>query len=236
MHGKTRAFRSDYAQHIAPAGYRGSRHALFVALAGGAMLAFAVTRLSAADVLRLWWLIPATLLLANTVEYLVHRHLMHKDTRLLRAMYVRHALRHHRYFTREDMALSGTHDLHAVLFPPLLLFFFAAVALSIAAAVALVLGRAAGLLFFALALAYYLAYEVLHLLAHCPNQGLLARSALLRRLLEHHRLHHSPSLMARGNFNIVFPFADWLFGTLRRGESAPAPSTAEHHAGTGPHS
>lgn len=90
-----------------------------------------------------------------------------------------------------------------MLFPPLLLFFFAAVALGLAALLALLLGRAAGLLFFALALACYLAYEVLHLLAHWPQQGVLARSALLRRLLEHHRLHHAPALMARGNFNII---------------------------------
>lgn len=234
MQGKTRAFRDDYARHVAPAGYRGGRHALFVALAGCTMLAFTVAQLSATEVQRLWWLIPATLVLANIVEYLVHRHLMHRDTRLLRAMYERHALRHHRYFTREDIEVSGAHDLHAVLFPPLLLFFFAAVALGLAALLALLLGRAAGLLFFALALAYYLAYEVLHLLAHWPQQGVLARSALLRRLLEHHRLHHAPALMARGNFNIVLPLADWLFGTLRRDDATPA--AAQRHAGTRPHS
>ena len=26
----------------------------------------------------------------------------------------------------------------------------------------------------------------------------------------------APDVMARGNFNIVFPLGDWLFGTLRR--------------------
>ncbi|HSX61156.1 MAG TPA: sterol desaturase family protein [Tahibacter sp.] len=229
MNARTRAFRDDYARTITPRGYRGLRHALLVALAGGAMLAFAISPLRAADVARLWWLIPATFVLANLVEYFVHRHLMHRDTRLLHAMYVRHTLRHHRYFTHDDVELTGTHDLHAVLFPPVLLFFFSAVALGAAAAVALLLGRAAGLMFFALALAYYLAYEVLHLLAHWPRREDTSRSSWLRRLLVHHRLHHAPEVMARGNFNIVFPLGDRLFGTLRREcrDAAATQSTGE---------
>jgi hypothetical protein len=231
MHARTQAFRDDYARRIAPPGYHGWRHALFVAVCGGGMLAFTASLLSVADLARLWWLIPATLVVANVVEYLVHRHLMHRDTRLLHAMFERHTLRHHRYFTREDIEVATRDDLHAVLFPPVLLFFFAAVALGVAASVGLMFGRAAGLLFFALALAYYLAYEVLHLLAHWPQRGGVTRSALLRRLLRHHRLHHAPQIMNQGNYNIVFPLGDWLFGTLRRddaGERANAARAGEH--------
>lgn len=97
-----------------------------------------------------------------------------------------------------------------------------------AAAVALLIGRAAGLLFFAVALTYYLAYEVLHLLAHLPASNALTRSPLLHRLLRHHRLHHAPGVMNKGNYNIVFPFGDWLFGTLRRDEASSTGNGEPH--------
>lgn len=230
MHARTQAFRDDYARRVAPPGYHGGRHALFVALCGGGMFAWTASRLSVADLARFWWLIPATLVVANIVEYLAHRYLMHRDTRLLHAMYLRHTVRHHRYFTRDDIEVTHHRDLHAVLFPPLLLFFFALVALVVAAAVGLALGRAAGILFFALSLAYYLAYEVLHLLAHWPQHGAVMRFAPLRRLLRHHRLHHAPQVMNQGNYNIVFPLGDWLFGTCRRddGATTTAARTGEH--------
>jgi hypothetical protein len=225
MHARTQAFRDDYARRFRPRGYHGLRHAALVALAGGGMLGVTILQLGPDDLARLWWLIPATLALANIVEYLVHRHLMHRDTRLLHAMYVRHTVRHHAYFTREDIDVTSPDDLHAVLFPPVLLFFFAAVALVLAALVALLLGRAAGLLFFAIALTYYLAYEVLHLCAHLPASSALARAPVLRRLLRHHRLHHAPSVMNQGNYNIVFPLGDWLFGTVRRSDAETRTAT-----------
>lgn len=124
MHARTQAFRDDYARRFRPRGYHGLRHAALVALAGGGMLFATFAQVSVSDIARFWWLLPATLILANVVEYGVHRHLMHRDTRLLRAMYVRRTVRHHAYFTREDIDITSPDDLHAVLFPPVLLFFF----------------------------------------------------------------------------------------------------------------
>src|SRR5262249_51333210 len=100
--------------------------------------------------------------------------------------------------------------------PPVLLVFFTLVAVAFATPLAFAFGIDAGRLFFLVALGYYLAYEVLHLFAHWPLRGGLARSALVQRVVNHHRLHHEPPLMRRGNFNIVFPLGDWLFGTLHR--------------------
>jgi Fatty acid hydroxylase superfamily len=153
---------------------------------------------------------------SNIVEYLVHRHIMHKEIPGLRAMYERHTRRHHRYFTIDDPELSGQNDLHAVLFPPVLLLFFSTIAVLFSSIVGLALGRPAGVLFFLAALTYYLAYEALHLLSHWPLKGAPGKSAMIRRIVSHHRLHHAPELMRRGNFNIFLPLADWLFRTLRR--------------------
>jgi hypothetical protein len=212
----TSLFREDYRRSLLPKGYHGIRHAALVIGAGAAMLIAAALQLTADDLLHYWWVIPVSLVVANIVEYLVHRHIMHKEVPGLRAMYERHTRRHHRYFTIGDPELTGQNDLHAVLFPPVLLLFFSAIAVLLSISIGLLLGRPVGVLFFLVALTYYLTYEALHLLSHWPLKGSPGKSALIHRVVSHHRLHHAPDLMRNANFNIFLPFADWLFRTLRR--------------------
>ena len=69
------------------------------------------------------------------------------------------------------------------------------------------------LLFVATAVAYFLTYEWLHLCHHARPEGRLGSIGFLRRLRAHHRAHHDPALMSRGNFNITFPVCDAIFGT-----------------------
>ena len=64
------------------------------------------------------------------------------------------------------------------------------------------------------ALAYFLNYEVLHLLYHLPDAHPLARLPLLPTLRRLHHTHHDPELMTRRNFNITYPLGDWVFRTL----------------------
>jgi hypothetical protein len=71
-------------------------------------------------------------------------------------------------------------------------------------------------LFIAAGLAYFLNYELLHTAYHLPEANPLARNPLIRRLRWLHQTHHDQSLMAHHNFNITYPFCDWLFGTLKR--------------------
>ena len=33
-----------------------------------------------------------------------------------------------------------------------------------------------------------------------------------------HAMHHTPELMQRWNFNVTVPLADWLLGTIYRGQ------------------
>lgn len=50
----------------------------------------------------------------------------------------------------------------------------------------------------------------------------------LRRLREHHRMHHVPALMAHHNFNVALPLFDWLCGTRYAG---PTIAHGEGHRG-----
>jgi sterol desaturase/sphingolipid hydroxylase (fatty acid hydroxylase superfamily) len=215
MHSAQR-YRIRYRQQHVPSGYRGRVHLVFVFAFGAtliaALVAFAWPRIEARD----WLVLPLTFVIANFVEYWAHRGPMHRRTRVLRPLFERHARRHHRYFTERDMSLTGAHDLHATLFPAVLLLFYGAIALGLGALVALVQPPQRAALFAAGALAYYLAYELLHLGYHLPPESPLARFPPVAWLGRLHRIHHGDP---RTNFNLVAPLFDWVFGTLRLGVS-----------------
>lgn len=59
--------------------------------------------------------------------------------------------------------------------------------------------------------AYYIMYEYIHWCFHLPKARRVEKSWLFRRLNGHHLLHHR--YMGK-NFNVVFPLADLIFGTL----------------------
>jgi sterol desaturase/sphingolipid hydroxylase (fatty acid hydroxylase superfamily) len=74
-------------------------------------------------------------------------------------------------------------------------------------------------------IAYYGMYEYIHWCMHLPRERRLEMSSLFRRLNGHHILHHRYVL--NNNFNVVFPFADWLFGTLLLRAKTPFPQVEE---------
>lgn len=58
---------------------------------------------------------------------------------------------------------------------------------------------------------YYCVYEYIHWCMHLPKERNLERSWFFRRLNGHHLLHHR---YMHKNFNVVFPIADAILGTL----------------------
>ncbi len=224
--GKTAAFRATYRDEVVPPAYSGRAHVLLVlAVAGGgiaAALTLAALRGTWADA----WIVLPTLVVANIVEYLAHRGPMHHRVAGLHALHGRHSGRHHRFFVAEAMPFEGARDLHAVLFPPVLLLFFGAIAAGLGLVVALFLPVSVAALFVATALAYYLLYEVLHFLYHVPAHWPAARWPGVRWLARLHRLHHDPDRMQRANFNLVFPLCDRLAGTLDQGGESTTASTS----------
>lgn len=210
------AYRADLHARTQGSLYSGWGHFAFTSLASLGVIALAITRVH--DVRPMEWLVlPLGFLVANGAEYFGHRGPMHRLKRGLGLIYKRHAGQHHRFFTHEAMEYGSPADFKAVLFPPVLLFFFLGV-IATPMAVVLFLATTAnvGWLFVAVSMGYFLTYEWLHFCYHLPERTWLGGHALLRRLRQHHRTHHDPALMSRYNFNITFPVFDWLMGTSYR--------------------
>lgn len=163
------------------------------------------------------WIVPAYVVLANLVEYAMHRLLMHRPM-WPRAFYRGHTLGHHRAFHHDSMEIGAWPELELVMMPWFsLALFFAAVAPAVAA-VARIFGRGAAGLFLLTAVMTFVLYEGMHALYHLPLPALRRLGALdnraFRFLYEHHRHHHRLSRMRWTNFNISLPLADRCFGTI----------------------
>jgi hypothetical protein len=198
----------------APAGYRWWRHVALVAAFVAAGLAGALSQLGSVGPLEGLWF-AGMLLLTNLGEYAVHRRNLHVP-RFPRAVYHRHVVEHHAFFTFERMAVDGWEDLRWVLFPPWALPLLVATVLPIFLAVWSLAPPNLAWLFLLAVVTYYGVYEFLHALAHLPAGHPLAGSRLVRAMTHHHRVHHDPTLMRRYNFNFAVPIFDWLFGTTYR--------------------
>jgi len=207
------ARRDQVIAQISP-GYRGELHFLGLLQETGAVMGGAAWMLSGVQ----WWellVVPVSLAFANAVEWYIHRGPLHHPVPP-RILYKRHTLMHHAAFTFEDMSVHAWRELRLILFPlyalPLLLLLVVPVAWGLMA-----LGQPNMAWLFVLAAAlYYLSYELLHLAYHLPHGNPVGRLPIIQRLARHHRTHHDPPLMLKGNFNVSIPFWDWLMGTIIR--------------------
>jgi hypothetical protein len=212
---RVRAFREDYRREQIPAGYSGWRHLGFTTFVCLAAIAAALWRVEDPHWYD-WLVVPLGWIVANLVEYGMHRGPMHRLGFAAR-LYKRHTSEHHRFFSRQIMAIDDTRDFQATLFPPWMsLVFIGLIGVPTALMVWLIFGHDIALIFYAAIVFYYLTFEWMHLGAHMPEGGLIARLPLAGWARKHHGLHHDPSRMRRANFNFAFPLGDWLFGTLER--------------------
>ena len=205
------------ADHI-PAGYSPWRHMALTLVLATVLASLGMTlavRARATD----WLLLPGFLVIANFIEWMVHRNPMHRPLRP-RIMYRNHAQLHHRAFTDGHMVIAKPVELGLIMMPwytMLGLFVVASPIMVIAGAL-----RGPGLagVFLLGAVAYFLCYETLHALYHLPDATLdragIGRIRAFRRLQAHHRHHHILGRMAAVNFNVTFPLMDRLFRTLEK--------------------
>ncbi len=212
-------FREQYRRDQIPGWYSGPVHLTLTSLLGLGVIVAAIVALDAVRPLE-WLTIPLMFVLANLVEYFGHRGPMHRRVPGLGLIFKRHTLQHHRFFNTANMSFDSSRDFHAVLFPPVVLaFYLGLIAVPVAVLLTLLVSKNVGLLSLAVSLAYFLNYEWLHFAYHAPDDSLLARTPLIKRLRSLHHLHHQPELMTRYNFNITYPIGDWLFGTRYRGRA-----------------
>ena len=167
-----------------------------------------------------WVLMPIFFVVANLLEWTVHRYPMHHPM-TPRLMYKNHAMLHHIAFTERNMPVSSSRELGLVMMPwytMLGLFVVASPVMVLAAAL-----RGPGLagVFLLGAVLYFLFYETLHALYHLPTATLdrvgLGRLRVFRAMQAHHAHHHVLRRMSAANFNVTVPLWDWVFGTRERG-------------------
>ena len=214
---------------LLPAGYSAGWHMFRTAVLASGITLFALwlaRRAAAID----WVLLPAFFIVANGIEWAVHKNPMHRPLKP-RILYVNHALVHHRAFHHNSMPIYQRSELGLVMMPwyTMLGLFVAASPVALAAAAWRGWG-AAGIFYFA-AVLYFLSYEGMHALYHMPD-AFLRKVGLgghwFGRFRAHHRHHHRLDRMAHVNFNVTFPLMDWLFGTKEAptAEDAQAPDDA----------
>jgi hypothetical protein len=201
-----------------PSWYSPWGHLAFPSLVGLGLIACAFAILEQPTPLELL-VVPLILTLANLNEWHIHRNVLHRRSWPLDILFWRHTPEHHVIFVRDDMAMRATREFRLVLIPFYGILAIFVTTLPITAALWFLVSHNVALLWVASTMGYVVAYEWLHLAYHLPESNPIGRSGLIRRLRRHHALHHTPELMQRWNFNVTVPLADWLLGTIYRGEA-----------------
>jgi hypothetical protein len=213
------AARFDRALRL-PADYRPGRQiaqTLTIAAALAALGGALASRARPFD----WLLMPVFFVVANFIEWMVHRNPMHRPL-TPRIMYRNHAQLHHLAFTERNMPITATRELGLVMMPWYTMLGLFLIASPILLLAGFLRGPGLAGIFLLAAVAYFLMYEALHALYHLPDATLdragLGRLGAFRRRQAHHRRHHVLGRMAHVNFNVTFPWMDWLFGTTEKPE------------------
>jgi hypothetical protein len=214
--------RADLLSRI-PRWYSPWLHLAFPALSGVAIAAFALSRLEEVQAWQLA-LVPLFLVAGNAIEWHAHRGLLHRRTRWLEELYVRHTPQHHGVFVADDMFIRDWRELKLVLLPAWGVLAILAASSPVAIAFWLFGQRNVAVLWVASTVAYVLSYEWLHLAYHLPADGAIGRLRVTRWLRRHHQRHHAPQLMQRWNFNVTAPLWDHVRGTVWRAAEEPQPA------------
>ena len=222
-------FRHKYRKEIVGPRYNGVAHLAFVYLGSFTVIGIAASLIESPISVGEWSVFVFTFFLANFIEYAGHRLPMH-NRMLLGLMFHRHTNEHHQFFTEVHPTCRSTRDYKIVLFPPIMLFVYLGLNASpVAGILYLVYSTNAAMLYVIMAMLYFLQYESLHFCYHLHEDAWIARLPVIRRLREHHRVHHAHHLMNSYNFNITWPIADFVFGTIYRGEIEPAYKAGDGH-------
>ena len=206
-------FRQEYRSRIM-GWYDGYFHIAIIYAMGAAAFYIYIEHIH--DVTALEWLtVPITFLFTNLFEWAVHRYVMHRPVNIkgLRAIYERHTLNHHQFFTDEEMRFRDHKDWRVTVFPPYALVVFILMSLPLAVILGRLLSPNVGWLFMCVTTGMYLIYEFMHFCCHVDENWFVRNCPFVNSLRRHHTAHHNARLMMEVNMNLTFPIAGWLFGT-----------------------
>ena len=216
---RQKRFRQEYRSRIV-GWYDGYIHILIIYAMGAAAFYIYVAHIHNVTWLE-WLTLPVTFLFTNIFEWAVHRFIMHRRVNIkgLHAIYERHTLNHHQFFTDEEMRFRDPKDWRVTVFPPYALVVFILMSIPVAVVLGLVTTLNVGWLFMCATTGMYLIYEFMHLCCHVDENWFVRHCPFVNTLRRHHTSHHNARLMMEVNMNLTFPIADWLFGTsdLNRG-------------------
>jgi hypothetical protein len=213
MADRQRTYRAKYRERVA-GWYNGWLHILIIYIIGGTALYVYGANLN--DVR--WWewsTIPVVILVSNFFEWMVHRYVMHRpwNTPLFRAIYTRHTMMHHQFFTEKEMRFADHRDWRVTFFPPYALVVFTFMSIPPAIIAGLLISPNVGWLLIDTTSSMYLIYEFMHFCCHVDDNWFVRHAPFVNTIRRHHTAHHNQSIMMERNMNLTFPIMDWLFGT-----------------------
>ncbi len=213
MSERQRDYRSIYRSRIAT-WYNGYAHIVVIYAIGAMAMYIYITNISAVA----WWewlTIPVVFLVCNVFEWFLHRHIMHRPQKNpgLRAIYTRHTLMHHQFFTEKEMRFAGQHDWRVTVFPPYALCVFILMTMPGALILGWLISPNVGWLMMCTTSSLYLIYEFMHFCCHVNDNWFVRNTPFINTIRRHHTAHHNMGIMMDRNMNLTFPISDCLFGT-----------------------
>jgi len=206
-------FRKEYRSRIA-GWYNGYIHVLVIYTIGLTALYLYSQHISGV----LWWewlTIPAIIVICNVFEWFLHMYVMHRprDNRGMRAIYIRHTLNHHQFFSDHEMRFRDQKDWRVTFFPPYAMVVFILMVIPGALILGHLITANVGWLVMCSTTGMYLTYEFMHFCCHVDENAFVRHCPLVNTLRRHHTAHHNDRLMMEVNMNLTFPISDWMFGT-----------------------
>lgn len=154
-----------------------------------------------------------TVVLASFFEWALHKYVMHRPFFSFRYPFQAHAVVHHKVFKADDsyhlITESDKETIPMAWWNGIVLILIFSIPFGIISYFTGQWGIYTGaILAFS---SYYGTYEYIHWCMHLPKARRIEKPWWFRRLNGHHLLHHR---YMHKNFNVVFPLADLILGTL----------------------
>ena len=163
MNERQMGFRREYRSRIA-GWYNGYVHVMVIYTIG--LTAMYIYTRHIADVQWWEWLtIPAVALVCNIFEWFLHMYVMHRpiNNRGMRAIYTRHTLNHHQFFTDGEMRFRDQKDWRVTFFPPYAMVVFILMSIPGGLVLGWLITPNVGWLMMCSTTGMYLVYEFMHL-------------------------------------------------------------------------